>query len=126
MAPKKVFCLALLLTVQSYAEPALTVRPRFVFRGGTVHLLCRVPRDAANRSVRYGLDPDAVSNRDINGLEGPGVFEKFIEDVGCPGPADAFCEVTRNDGKTQRSVQPVEVKGCDTDDSEFGSISSTP
>ncbi len=111
---------------QVLSDPILTVRPQFVMAGRTVYVLCRVPRNEANRSVRYGLDPYAVSSRDINGIDGPAVFEKYIEDVGCPGPAEAFCEVTRNDGKKQRSVRPIEVKGCAGEDSDSGFTDSTP
>lgn len=85
-------------------------------KGGTVHIVCKVPRDAQNRAVRFGLDPDSISSREINGEDGPVFFDKYVEEVGCPGPAEAICDVSRADGKTQRASQTVEVKGCSGDD----------
>lgn len=98
----------------------LTVRPLAATTGATVHVMCRIPRREENRSISFGLE-GRLSTRQIDGMDGPITFQKYINDVGCPSPQVARCELTDNFGKKITRLQEVKIIGCpeDSDDDPF-------
>lgn len=79
--------------------------------GSTVHVKCRVPLDAQNRSVVWGFRLWNKSYRQLDGEESRITHETWWDRIPCE-PGAAFCEVTRADRKSVAVEVTVEVIGC--------------
>lgn len=106
--------LILLLSVSINAAD-LTFRvdvfPRVVAQNGNVRWRCTIPKDAANRRMRGGFEYYRSFEESLDGAAARVIFERVFQEVPCdPGPA--YCEVTRNDGKTSRVTAQLGVAGC--------------
>jgi hypothetical protein len=86
--------LAVLALTAVLAAPRVTirVRPAVLFEGGAIRLTCRVPQDAANRALEWGLEGYRYSRVELDGADAVITHEWVIERVPCDaGPA--FCRV---------------------------------
>lgn len=103
-------------TTSSPAEnrPQLTVRPQTFFAGATVHLQCRVPRDARNQAVTLGFQDYRLSTEDLDGENAHVTWDLFVERVPC-SPGAAVCIVRRAQDATSRADVNVTVAGCDAE-----------
>lgn len=90
---------------------SLFVNPTVVFENGTVHVMCRIPRDPTNRWVSWGLENYSESGRQLDGEHAPITWESYIEHVPC-GVDTAFCRVVRVNGTTSMTRAPLTVTGC--------------
>lgn len=95
------------------ARPELTVSPRNIIAGQALRLTCKVPRDASNRRVAYGMTLVGSSERQMEGEASRVTYEMLIEHVPCE-PGEAFCEVWRTGGgRPVRVSREVTTVGCD-------------
>jgi hypothetical protein len=94
------------------AGQAIRIRPRVVMRDGAVWLTCRVPRDAANRRLNYGVVDLRDSARQLDGDAAPALWQVLIDHIPC-GVGPAYCVITTATGRQTRVVVDVPVTGCD-------------
>ena len=102
--------LALILALLAAGEPSrVVVFPTSIAEGATARVACRVARHPENRAVRWGVELWGASSRDLAGDRAP-LWTGDLWLAGAPCDAGpAFCEVTRTDRATVRSVAPVVV-----------------
>ena len=106
----KLFVLLWLLT--SVQIVSISIRPGAVMAGGAIRVTCSVPRHADNRWLVIGVEGTRQSGSQIDGENGPSIKDLLVEGIPCDaGPA--YCEVTRNNGKTYRAERAIVVAGCD-------------
>lgn len=78
---------------------------------GEARVTCRVPRDAENRLVRYGIEGVAASESSMEGAASPAVYERWVRRIPC-GAGPAFCAVTLSTGKVRRAERSLTILGC--------------
>lgn len=76
-----------------------------------MRLTCKVPREAANRKLRAGFEWWTAYEVSLEGEQAPTTFDRWFQHVPCD-PGLAFCEVTKETGRTIRVALPVSVAGC--------------
>lgn len=90
----------------------IDVYPRTVMVGSSFRLTCRVPRDARNRLLEYGVEGYRPgSQRDIDGERARVTWEVAIAEVPC-GVGPAYCAVLTDDGRWTRVERALTVAGC--------------
>jgi hypothetical protein len=92
---------------------SIRVRPQVVMKGQSIWLFCRVPRNADNRLLEYGVaDYRPGSQRQLEGAQAPVTWQVLVERIPCEaGPA--YCAVRGNDGRWTRAELPLNVAGCE-------------
>lgn len=99
-------------TVATTPRVTIDVMPRTLLAGGSIRLRCRVPRDAANRRLEFGVEGYRSSQEDLDGENARVFWETIIEHVPCdPGPA--YCAVQTNQDKWYRAAADLTVAGCE-------------
>lgn len=89
----------------------IRISPQVLMAGGAFWLTCRVPHNARNRRLDYGVVDLRDSQRQLEGEQAPMTFQTLIEHVPCDvGPA--YCAVIRNDGSFSRAIQAFQVADC--------------
>lgn len=103
----------LILIILSTADAVrLEVHPSVLMKGATARLVCRVPPYSENRRVRWGFSEYLVDERQLDGEKSRITWEAFFDHMPCE-PGEAFCEVFRNDGRSTRVRQTIQVVGCE-------------
>jgi hypothetical protein len=86
------FVLALAVVALAAPRVTISVRPTVLFEGGAIKLTCRVPQDATNRALEWGLEGYRYSRVELDGADARVTHEWIIERVPCDvGPV--FCRV---------------------------------
>ena len=102
--------LVLALTVD--APLRIRVSPQVVMAGGSVTVICSVPRQTDNRSIEAILNPYRASMRDLEG-ENAAITHRFeFSRIPCE-VTEAVCRLTTNAGKSYIARQGLLVSGCD-------------
>lgn len=95
----RTICLVVALVAAAAAEPKVFIRlnPLVLFSGDTLHLTCKVPQDAANRYLEWGVDGYRASRVALDGGQAVITHDWFITHVPCDVDT-AFCRLLRTDG----------------------------
>lgn len=92
---------------------AIRIMPSIVSPGGDLRLTCRVPRDARNRWLEYGIvDYAPGSFRQLDGEQARITWETLIPKIPC-GSGPAYCAVHRNDQSSDLVSADFLVVGCE-------------
>ena len=117
--------LACSLILNAADRLTINVNPRFVQANGYLRLTCRVPRQAENRQLRYGIVNYMESGRDLEGENAKITWEAPFDHVPC-GSSEAYCTVIRNDGTRDRAVMQFLMIGCDDASTPMDSSHAAP
>lgn len=110
----KTFAAALLaLTLLAASDPPrISISPRVLFEGGTLHIRCSVPPAKDNRWLDFGVQDYRISGKELAGDAAAITHEMYVEKVPCyVGPA--FCAVTDAAGKTRVVTTQYSMAGCE-------------
>lgn len=94
-------------------ESSVSIRayPQAVMVGQGVGLTCKVTPHPDNRQLRMGFKMWQTSTRQLEGEAAPITWNQIFNRIPCD-PGEAFCLLTRADGKTFGATIEVAVGGC--------------
>lgn len=91
--------------------PVLLLSAFVLLSGNDLRVTCRVPRDAENRAVTWGLADYSLSTRQLDGADARVTWETTFHHVPCD-PGLAICEVEKASGQVEHVEREIIVGGC--------------